>query len=150
MDTQKVHQILRETTQEFRKGEVVVEHDREGVHVKEVYAMPHESEADSNLRRVDCHFITVGVNMEAASKRKGELLQLLDDYPFPDRLAEGPSYIEIGGELGSQDAALRLFALGEALELWEVITPEKLGINGPEADELAGGGMVMMSGYKHS
>lgn len=67
-----------------------------------------------------------------------------------ERLEGGPSYIEIGGWVGDQTMALRFMALGVAAEAWEIITPERLGIEGPDADRLAGGGFVMVSGYHRS
>ena len=75
-------------------------------------------------------------------------MEILRGYPEPERLAGGPSYIEIGGVLGDQQEAFLLFALGKVLGLWSVITPATLGFEGPEADQLAGAGMVNMSGFK--
>ena len=40
------------------------------------------------------------------------------------------------------------FALGQALGMWKVITPKRLGFTGAEADRLAGNGLVMMTGWK--
>lgn len=65
-----------------------------------------------------------------------------------DRLTGGPSYIELGGWVGDQGLAFQLMACGEAAGLWGIISPEKLGITGPEADQLAGNGMVMIDGYR--
>lgn len=65
-----------------------------------------------------------------------------------DRLSGGPSYIELGGWVGDQGVAFQLMACGEAAGLWGIITPKKLGITGPEGDQLAGNGMVMVDGYR--
>jgi hypothetical protein len=46
--------------------------------------------------------------------------------------------------------AMRLFALGQALGMWKVITPEGLGIEGEDADRMAGSGFVMMTGWAPS
>lgn len=115
--------------------------------VVEVWAMPHESEA-KDLVKVDCELLVIGVNKGKAEARKAELIEILKTYPRIDRLAGGPSYIEVGAELGDQGAAFMLFALGEVLGLWNVITPKTLGIEGPEARQMAGLGFVMMSGWK--
>ena len=66
-----------------------------------------------------------------------------------DRISKGPSYIEVGGWLGDQGTALCFFALGQRLGLWTVITPATLGMlrDTVEYKELAGRGMVMLSGY---
>lgn len=148
MSLDGIYQILEETTQEFRKGEEVVERDVGQVHVTDIFAMPHESGTPADLQLVDLHFITVGVDQTKAEARREDLVRLLNGYPQPERLAGGPSYIEVGGVLGDQGTALRLFALGEVLGLWQVITPSKLGVTGPEGNQLAGMGLVMISGYK--
>jgi hypothetical protein len=162
MDINKLYKILEETTFQFRKGEVyegapeLVKQMKDGVGdeglkgggVLEVYAMPHESEAKPDIEKVDMEFIVIGVKREAAEKRKAELIEILNEYPNPERLAGGPSYIEVGGEIGDQGAAFQLFALGKALKLWDVITPAKLGFKGAEARQMAGMGYVMITGYR--
>lgn len=138
-----VHEILDATTTMLRKGDAVTRENTNGVEVVNVYAMPHVSEAADGMERVDVHFIEVGVDKQSAEAHRAELIEWLDSgYLDGARLAGSPSYIEIGGALGSQDAALRLFALGQALDLWHVITPAIFGIDGAAADELAGRGFV--------
>lgn len=160
MNIARLYEILRETTGQFRKGEEV-EGDPELVGaIKEgrdlskisggsvhIYAMPHESQAIEGIVKVDLHFIIVGVDKVKAELHKEELIAILKTYPEQERLAGGPSYIEMGGEIGDQGATLQLFALGKVLGLWDVITPEKLGITGQEASELAGRGFVMIDGF---
>ncbi len=146
MNTSTLYAILKETTTSLRKGPETTVDTSEGLTVVHHYAMPHESERRPS-KSVDVHFFTVGVDMDAAEERRGDFIAVLDTYSQPERLVGGPSYIEVGAEVGSQQAALQMFGLGEALGLWDVITPKRLGIDGPMADELAGGGMVMMSGY---
>ncbi len=147
-DLEGLYQIIEEVTTEFRKGEEVVESQVGGVKRVDVYAMPHESEVPEDLERIDVHFITVGVAKEKAETQKDRFVGILRGYPQPDRLAGGPSYIEVGGVVGSQDVALRMFALGEVLGLWQVITPKTLGLAGEDADRFAGRGLVMMSGFQ--
>ena len=149
MNLERLYEILNETTVQLRKGPVLT--DREtfpGLPVREIYAMPHESEAKPEIEKVDCHFLTIGVDKAKAEERRAEFIEILKTYPRPERLAAGPSYIEVGGEIGDQGSAFQLFALGKALGLWDVVTPARLGITGPTADQLAGGGMVMMTGFK--
>ena len=148
MDLDRLHKIIEITTKEFRKGEAVIEKEADGVKVTEIFAMPHETQIPPELEKVDCHFIVIGVDKKIGEPLKDELEQILQQYPAPERLAGGPSYIEVGAKVGSQDTALRLFALGKVLDLWNVITPETLGIKGKEADELAGSGLVMITGFK--
>jgi hypothetical protein len=97
---------------------------------------------------VGVHFFYVIVLMEKARSLREELVQLLLDYPQPDRLRGGPSYIELGGVVGDQGVALRLCALGEVLGFWKVMTPESMGFSGEEAQSLAGKGMVMITGFR--
>ena len=136
---------LVDAVRNFKEGDDVGKLPSGSVHI---YAMPHEAQAKDGIEKVDCHFIVVGVDKSKAEERKNELIAILKTYPQPERLAGGPSYIEVGGEIGDQGAAFQLFALGKVLGLWDIITPEKLGFTGPEADQMAGRGFVMMSGFR--
>ncbi len=147
MNLNRLHKILSETTVQLRKGEEVVEHQEGNLKVTEVYAMPHESEANG-LQKVDCILLTIGVNKDKAEEYREEFISILREYPEPERLAGGPSYIEVGGVIGDQGAAFQLFALGEVLGLWTVMTGKSLGLNDDQTRELAGLGMVMISGFK--
>lgn len=136
-------EFIRLATIEYRKGDEV-EVKGDAVHV---YAMPETPERG---KLIDVHFINVGFTELAADQARFKRLLLAalngpGEYQdiTVERMAGGPSYIEIGAWIGSQDLALRLLALGELCELWQVLTPAKLGITGPEADQLAGGGFVM-------
>lgn len=132
MDIDKLEEIIRDC---FPKEEVDPEHLPDHVVV------------------VDVHFMKIGVDLNRARARRDELVALLNDYPIEawgsplHRLEEGPSYIEVGGAVDDQQRALVLFAIGEALGLWRVITPERMGITGPTADSMAGSGMVTIDGY---
>ncbi len=137
MDLDRLRNILLATTVELRKGPAVEESQSGIVAVTEIYAMPHVDEVH-DLEKVDVVFEVIGVDREIALQRKDELIALLADYPQPDRLAGGPSYIEVGAVLGSQSAAFRLFALGHVLELWKLITPASLGMTGEKARQMAG------------
>jgi hypothetical protein len=142
-----LNEIVRLSTVMLRKGAPVTEETKAGVRSVHVWMMPHGDEAPTEMPRVDVHFFTVGIRPEVEAL-KPALLTALRGCPEPERLADGPSYIELGGMLGDQGQALRLFGLGEYLGLWKVITPATLGIEGPDADAMAGMGMVMCSGYK--
>lgn len=96
---------------------------------------------------IDVHFFHVGIAPHAKQHRDDVVSAIKAEYPDLDRLRHGPSYIEVGATLGSQELALRLFALGEALSLWRVITPKTMGLDGPDADDFAGRGFVMISGF---
>jgi hypothetical protein len=145
MNIDRLNQILNETTIQLRKGAEITESSG----VVEIFKMPHVSEAQPWVEKIDLHFIVVGVDKERAEQSRSELIELLKTYPQPDRLVGGPSYIEVGAVLGDQGAALQLFALGQVLGLWKVITPATLGFKeGPTSDQMAGGGFIMISGFK--
>lgn len=158
MDTRKLYRILNETTSQMRKGEVLVGPDNlveeakrgelKSGGVLEIYAMPHESEAATDIEKVDMEFLVIGVDKKKAEDNRADFIELMDSYPEPNRLAAGPSYIEVGAEIGGQGAAFQLFALGKVLGLWDVITPARLGLKGEAAKRAAGNGYIMMSGYR--
>lgn len=160
MNLNRLHQILRETTMQLRKGEEIegtpelVEQIKNGAEelkgggVVEIFDMPHVRDAQPDIEKVDVEFVVIGVNKAKAEEHRAEFVELLKQYPNPERLAAGPSYIEVGAEIGDQGAAFQLFALGKVLGLWEVITPALLGATGEQARQMAGMGFVMMSGFK--
>lgn len=163
MNLERLYEILSETTVQLRKGEVfegtpeLVEAaksddpealEKAGGGVLEIFAMPHESEARPDLEKVDLHFVTIGVDKALAEERRADLVAILNDYPDPEELAGGPSYIAVGGQIGDQGAAFQLFALGKVLGLWSIITPGTFGMTGKDADRAAGNGYIMISGYR--
>ena len=104
---------------------------------------------------VDVHFIQVGFTERVAGVTATEFYRLIEesaDGEFGtvtmDRLRQGPSYIELGAWLGSQELALCFLALGEHLGCWTVVTPATLGITGEDADRMAGAGFVMNGGVR--
>lgn len=160
MNLKRLYEILNETTIQLRKGEVfegtpelvaqAKANDGKpltGGGVLEIYDMPHISEAVPNIDKVDLEFIVIGIDKTAAERHKTELIEILKTYPHPERLAGGPSYIEVGGEIGDQGAAFQLFALGKVLRLWDVITPATMGLTGDDALRAAGNGFIMITGF---
>lgn len=149
MNLERLYDILRDTTIQLRKGEPVTHETVGPVDVTHVYDMPAVKDAAPHLEHVDVVFMVIGVDKAKALAIKDELTAILDEYPEQNRLAGGPSYIEVGGVIGDQGAALSLFALGQVLGLWTVLTARTFGFT-DEAEilKLAGNGLVMMSGYK--
>lgn len=147
MDKDRLYEILAETTVQLRKGAEEEEREAGPMRVVEVFAMPHEAEAGEGIEKVDMELLVVGVDKAAAERRKADLLDVLRQYPQPDRLAAGPSYIEVGAQIGDQGAAFQLFALGKVLGLWDVMTPARFGLTGADARAMAGTGFVMMTGF---
>lgn len=169
-----ISEILRATCAQYRKGEEVIINGRPattdeieasrkgedtqypdtkgGVAKVEIFDMPAVADAPEGIYLVDTHFIVVGVDVAKATELKPDLIAWMTALPseYKTALEGGPSYITMGGIIGDQGMALCLFALGEALEMWQVITPEKMHITGEQADQLAGAGMVMMTGWHDS
>ncbi len=104
------------------------------------------------ITHVDVHFFTCVVNTVSAETHRGRLMELLAGYPWGETglraLIDGPNYLEVGAALGDQGAALRLFGLGQVLGFWKVVTPQLLGYSDAgEAEEVAGMGLVLVTGY---
>lgn len=163
MNLDRLHAILAYTTVQLRKGEVVhgdqhlVDAVKQGRDITKepggvvtIDSMPHVGQFAnvSTFAKVDMELLVIGVDQVAAQNHKAELIEILKTYPQPERLAAGPSYIEVGAEIGDQGAAFQLFALGKVLGLWEVITPATLGLSGADAQLAAGRGYIMISGFK--
>ena len=148
MDLDLLYKILNETTCQLRKGPMVEKTKEGSLETTHVYFMPDEKEAPENITKVDMHFIIVGVDKEKAEKRKDDLVNLLQDYPDMEAFKGESSYIPVGANIGDQGAAFQLFALGEVLDLWGVITPERMGFKGEMGDMLASRGMITMTGFK--
>lgn len=117
------------------------------------YVGAHAAAHDSPIS-VDVHFFKVLCDESCC---RDDLVALIEPCLLPgagefgdlnaDAMAGGPSYITLGGWIGDQGLALLLIGLGDHLKVWKAITPATLGITGADADKLAGGGMVMTSGY---
>lgn len=162
MDLKRMREILDECTIQLRKGDVVhgdkhlVDAIIEGKNLDDVPggvvtidAMPHVSEAKPHVKQFDMVMLNIGVDEATALTFKDEMAAILRTYPQPERLAGGPSYIELGAEIGDQGRAFQLLAFGDAVGFWKVITPKTLGITDPVvARDLAGVGMVMCTGFK--
>jgi len=150
MNSERLYQLLQDTTQVYRKGAEVETRQFENVKTVEVFGYPHSSEVlqDKGYDKVDMVFVDVVVDKQVAMQRKSELESLLSEYPDPERLAGGPSYVELAPSIGlEQEGALRLMALGKTLGLWDVMSGKTLGLNEQQTRELAGSGMLMITGY---
>lgn len=143
MDRKLLGEILDRCTRQFRKGKVI-ERIPAGTRVT---AMPHVDDAPKGLRLIDVHYFVVGVDQDSAEACRDDLVALLADYPDPEKLRSGPSYITVGAHLGDQAMAFRLFALGEVLGLWKLVTPALMKLEGEMAEQAAGNGFIMITGY---
>lgn len=170
----EVRELLDRTTQIYRSGPKVTESEvTPGIKRVDVWLnTPPETERpaddDPDWQVVDVHFFRCAVNKAEAELLREEFYDLMDNWPADptyqseNRLDNGPSYIELGAQIGTfmgQQDAMRLMALGQVLGCWYVITPRRLfkatGMSDEELDDmqvkldqLAGKGYIMISGYK--
>lgn len=115
-----------------------------------------DDQASEDEFYVDLEAARVAVNKEKAEAVRDEIKHILGLYPgtiYPQvaSLEDGPSYIDVGAVLDSQQAAFSLFALGEALGFWTIITPKRLlgdAISSEESGHMMGMGMIMIDGYR--
>ena len=142
---------IEAATEVFRKGEVVKVAEVGDLDVVTVDAFP---EKPTDREVFDMHFFSVGFTQAATTWTHRRFYDYLVNNPIGEftNLTKsdwegGPSYITIGGWIGSQELALRLLALGQAHEIWRVITPERLGFTGADADRAAGNGLVLSAGF---
>lgn len=145
-----LNEVITEQTLPFRKGEEVRVEEKDGITVVTIDGFPP---SPSHGKLIDLCFIQVGFSEAAADKEafvkatKNALLPGAGEFSDMDAktLADGPSYITLGGWLGDQTQALLFMALCEFHGLGKVLTPAALGITDQEqALELAGRGMVMV------
>lgn len=118
--------------------------------VLEIFDMPHVSDvqkARSDVKIVDMIFVDVAVDTAKAESRRSELVEVLSEYPEMDRLTQGPSYIEIGADIGDQGLALQLMAVGSVLGFWQVMSGLTLGMDRDMARQMAGVGLLNITGY---
>lgn len=148
-DPMALNEIVARCTTQYRKGAAVTRDEKSGVEVVEIYFMdPIPEDVDeTKTAMVDLVFFVAGVDLEKARDHRPQIEGLLAAYPEPARLAGGPSYIELGGALGDQGMALCLMAMGKALGLWDIITPATVGMEGDEAQQMAGNGFIMVTGW---
>jgi len=151
MNVERLYQILKDSTKVYRKGEEVEVRKVGNLEVTELFGYGHTSEAPTkdNFDKVDMIFVDVVVDKTKANKYKAEFERILKEYPQPERLAGGPSYIELSPNLElSQEYGLRLMALGKVLGLWDVVSAKTLGLDDATARQMAGRGFLMITGYK--
>jgi hypothetical protein len=151
MDTQQLYDIVQNSTRVFRKGAEVERRQVGRINVVELFGYEHTDKAPAgdNFEKVDMVFVDVVVDRTKAEQYREALTTILKDYPQPERLAGGPSYIELAPNLGmQQEGALRVMALGKALGLWNVLSAKTLGMDDIQAREFAGSGFLMISEYK--
>lgn len=132
---------------ERHHGQPVVSHPQGAIAVTEVMDFP---EAPPNAVRADVHFVVVAptegfpTREELLATVAGALGSGVFMDANADTLAQGPSYISLGGWLGSQDLALMFIGAVELAGIARAVTPERLGLTGSLADQAAGNGLVML------
>jgi len=94
---------------------------------------------------------------EKVHEYEDEMVELLRDWPNTSwgqpvpPLGQEINYLQAGAILGDQGMAFMLFAFGKLLDWWQILEPcSVLGLakDDPLAQQMAGSGMVAISGYK--
>lgn len=120
MSLDRLHQILRETTDLLHIGVEQVTDD---------------------VVKVNCQIVQVVVYKEKALQHREELITVLQGLHLRN-LEEAASYFDVGAEIGDQGLAFQLFGLGEFLEFWKVVTPGMLDVPAHMCDQIARRGGV--------
>jgi hypothetical protein len=123
---------------------VVSQREVSGVRVTEVLGFPEApadaehgtfTETSPDRVRADVHFVEIAPSPDFPDRE--ELIEAVKDAlgegefgitMSADDLAGGPSYITLGGWLGSQDLALMLIGAVELAGIAKAITPKVLGM----------------------
>lgn len=145
-------EIVWQATVPLRDGPQVVTRDEGFTKVEEVFDFPSVEDGVQTagvVATINMTLFTVGILPDAESL-KTDFLRAIQAYPDMERLIGGPSYIEIGYHLADYDdqaqlVAIMMIALGEHYKLWTAITPNRLGIEGGGAQEMARSGFIMLS-----
>lgn len=147
MDKARLMGVLNETTYLISKGPVTRRSiGGMGVLLWGLLLSPSDPRVGT-LQQVDCSFVCIGVDEEKATRVMDELISILDEYPNPRQLRDGPSYKHVAEVVGDDVTALRLFGLGQVLGLWSVLTPFDFDVEPVLVEEAAELGMVVISGY---
>lgn len=148
MDKTRLLEVLNDSTCLISKGERTRQR-MPGIPTLLWGLMISETDPEvTELDRVDCQFVTVGVNRERAKHHRSSFLEFLESYPDPQRLSDGPTYKHLARFVGDDMTALRVFGLGQTLGIWDVLLPAQLGVDPELADEAADLGLVVSTGYQ--
>jgi hypothetical protein len=121
-----------------------------------VHSLRKEEEPPEGFEVVEV-WPRMAVLVEAAREHGAEMIELLKEWPSESwghpvpPLGQELNYLVVGGVLDSQGRAFQLFAFGKVLGWWEILNPVTvLGLSwdDPMAGQLAGAGMIAISGYK--
>lgn len=150
---ERLYALLEDTTTVVRKDDdpVVSERQVGQLQVTEVLGYPTSDEAalEDDTAKVDLVFVDIAVDRKKVERQREAFQEVVDVYLEPDRLVQGPSYIEIAGVLGvEQETAFRFMAVGEVLGYWQVVSGKTLGLDDATAKQMAGQGILMISGLK--
>jgi len=140
----------------------VTERQVGGINVTEVMGYPEASkdaergtfaEVAPDAVRINLHFVEIAPTAEFPDRE--ELIAVVRAALGPgefttmwaEDLAGGPSYITLGGWLGSQDLALMLIGAVELAGISPAITPTMLGMDDEMANVMAGNGFIMLGPF---
>lgn len=148
MNKQRLMEVLNDSTCVISKGEPT-QRKLPGISLLlwGLMVPANDSRIDA-LEKVDCQFLTIGVNKSQAEKHRAEFIAFLEEYPEPTKLADGPTYKHLSTIVGDDITALRIFGLGQALGIWDVLLPANLGVPQDLVEEAADLGLIVTTGYQ--
>jgi hypothetical protein len=106
---------------------------------------------------VDCVLFHVAILTEQAGRYRSEFIAVLKKSGLYRRFFSSDllRYVDVAPELMdegkemTEEETLRLFALGKFLQLWELRTPEDIGVPSSTRGSFAStGGLVMISDFQ--
>jgi hypothetical protein len=148
MDRARLMEVLNNSTCLISKGDIT-QKKLPGISILLwSLLLSHQDPEASQFEQVDCHYITVGVNKRQAEQDRAVFLEFLESYPDPQKLSEGPSYKHVAEVVGDEMTALRVFGMGQALGLWEVLLPDQFDVPPELVDEAVDLGLIVTTGYR--
>lgn len=152
MNVIRLKNLLKNTTVVLSNGKLTDKYLLElGVPQVLLEGIPSREDfsVDSSAEVVDCYLLSVAVAKYKATEIRQEFMDALSTGDS-DVLSTGPSYTQLVPLLGDALPVLQLFAVGQCLELWQVLTPNDFNLKPGERDAAALLGMVNITGYPHS
>lgn len=147
----QLEDILDKTTKVYRKRDIL-SMDNSGAIItnsSSVYPYTDEAPKDNNYEKVDMVFVDVTVDKNIAQNYRYKLESILIDYPNYQRLSNGMSYVELSSNLElNPEKTFRFMALGKVLGFWDIYSGKNSGLSDIQSLELAGMGLLNITGYR--
>jgi len=144
LDWNAIRSIVQEQCTPLRLGEEVTTDSGGATHL---WFMPHiDEEPGYEHDKIHVSFFAVAINKKLCDQTREDFVKLVEQ--ASDSWRDGPNYLQIGAAIGSQEYALSFIALGRYYGLWNILSPQTMGIDDPTlAEKMAGLGMINPQGW---